>query len=185
MTEKEKEIKNLIRDDYGFPIFQELLAELIYETQKYNHGAMSRRYDSAIKSFLGKPEPASKKDEIFQHDLREVAALSQKYSDNRKDEKSVGEAAATVARERIMKNYKRGDPIPKDLSDQKVNEIAAYTRKLKRELEKILLKKVGGQNSLSWEQKDKMRISVKTLCLVAEGFGMSPSELMKNSSLKS
>lgn len=136
MPGKEQEIENLIRNDYPLPILQEMIAEIVIRTDKNHEAAIEKRFNAILKAMFGKPEKTVKeRSENFIADLQEVAKLSQDPDSTEHYTKTIGKAAATVARERILLDFNRGDPIPKDLTIYVEQEIDTYRKALIRELE--------------------------------------------------
>jgi hypothetical protein len=128
MKDHYEEIHKLVREDYGyeFVALQELIAEMVIKTQKYNKLDVKERYNKIISLLLGQPrkkiEKKGSKDD--RDDLGRIAALCKEKG------LSIGEAAAEVARQHYIKGYKIGDGFPKEISHYDRAEILSHAKRV-------------------------------------------------------
>lgn len=107
---KARQIYSLIRDDYGFLIFQEMIAEIVVNTQYRNKDDLQKRYDTIIQAFLGPPDTSLKKEKSGskndEKDLGRIAILANKYKPKTEEKYGIGEACWEIARKKISLTMK-------------------------------------------------------------------------------
>jgi len=148
---KKEHVKNLIRKDYGYPVLQRLLAEVIYETRKNNTRSLESRYNTLLKLLLGKPQKeiikTGYKDDS--KSLERIAVMTKSvYRKNPKSETrlkrflTIKEACEEVARQEHIENYDFQTDIPLDYTMGVGAEVRATRERL--------LTKIDNQNSQSY-----------------------------------
>lgn len=130
MATKRQTIKRLLRPDYSFPVLQELLAEILYETQKFNKRDIEKRYDDLLRIVLGSPQKKLKhKGYIDDEPLLSRAAimvLSYKLSE--------GQACEEIAKQAIISGYRFRSKTMPEVNDAQMQAIDSLKKRLLRKL---------------------------------------------------
>lgn len=147
MDPKERAIHSMIREDYDFPLLQELFAELIYETRGFNSDDLQKRMNGLLYQILGSPaRPVSYEgNHDDSHDLFRIIAIHKRYLNPGEKQLTLGEAAAFVARQKFIAGHQLGDTVPNNLSDLQIANIRAYQKRLKSKIKKVDFKDITRQ----------------------------------------
>ena len=142
MANKKTEIERLIREDYGFPVLQELLAEIIYETRKYNKDGLDERYTTLLQVLLGEPKKSIKKAGYKNDDdlLARAAIMTQcfKTTDKKTGKRrflNESEACWEIARLVLIKGYKFQSGTPSQMDEYGYQEVKSTKKRLLSKLE--------------------------------------------------
>lgn len=130
MATKRQTIKRLLRPDYGFPILQELLAELLYETKKLNKQDIDKRYDDLLRIVFGSPRKKILNEGYKDDDalLARAAIMVGAYK------LSEGQACEEIAKLELIKDYRFRNKIKTALNDAQLQEVASLKKRLQRKL---------------------------------------------------
>ncbi|MEZ5814425.1 MAG: hypothetical protein R3E13_06865 [Alphaproteobacteria bacterium] len=178
MATKKQEINRLIRADYGYPVLQRFLAEIIYETRDFNNRDMEKRYNSLLKIILGDPQKKISKDGYRDDNelLSRAAVMTQ--SCFRKDIKTgtrlkrmltVTEACEEIARMEHIKGYKFQTQLPDGITENDKEQIRATRLRLMGKLKGNIRHygrlhfKYGTKQAFEYEETDKEIEFIKTL----------------------
>lgn len=146
MVTEEEKIESLIRDDYGLPVLQLLIAEIIYKTQDYNSEDLHKRFDKAMKAIMGEPT----KKEKYIGNLDDEKLLIEAASLVKSCDYSISGACLHVAKRELIPNYrhpyttlkefkdrpKKADKIFDDLPDHERQAVDSCARRLRDKLSK-------------------------------------------------
>lgn len=131
MSKKEKIINDLISREYGHLSLQLLLAELVYETQKFNRSDLKKRYSSLLQIVLGSP----KKSASFQGNVDDERLLIEAGMLVQGFKMTASGACELVARRQVIDGYRSfPNPVKLDLTEDQAKEIEKIKRRLYRKL---------------------------------------------------
>lgn len=134
---KNKKINGLMREDYPFPFFQDLIAEIVIATSQYDKRALSIRYEQALKAILGKPKrPQTASDgHRDEDDAFRAAALINSGKTPNGEKISKTKACEEIARRRVLgKRYKFFGQLPLNTYDDVHTKIQSRAKAILRKL---------------------------------------------------
>lgn len=142
MATKKQEMDRLIRKDYGHPVLQELLAEIVYETRHLNKQDLDKRYNAIIQALLGRPNKENKSvgykdDEALLARAAVMTKVCTKRNLKPKEKRRflrISEACEEVARLKCVRGYKFQTDLPGNLDDFDRAQIRAMKLRLQGKL---------------------------------------------------
>lgn len=128
---KEEIISDLFIPEYRYPVFQEFLAELVYETRHLNKSSVKTRYENLLKIILG-PLKTDKSRKAYQDDTQ---LLAQAASFMKVFKMKDSEACLEVSRLALIKGYKLNGGWRKNLDHNTRQNVNSMKRRLLKKFE--------------------------------------------------
>lgn len=155
MTIKKQKIRRMLLNEYGYPALQQLIAELVYETSKFNGSDLNKRFETVMRALFGTPKNARENGYIDDTKLLMRVAMVIKMGDLSKassiktrsygaiDKASkewrpltIEEACLEIAKVEKIKGYKFNSHQMSEITDGEKAEIKALKKRLQSKLSK-------------------------------------------------